>query len=161
MVLTGAAAASFAVARGAQSEMPLNQYPRIYRWFESSGICVCFWMWAVLGLRLARPRPPIRRLARQPGILACFISVCTIGLGCIQIGSFKYALTFNSLSALAVEMAIGTSYSLTIAWITLAITGQWRPVPDWFDRAGRVLCTYMLILFWLGRVAVGYVIKFS
>ena len=32
-------------------------------------------------------------------------------------------------------------YSLAVAgaWLALALSGRWRPEPDWLDRAGRVL----------------------
>jgi hypothetical protein len=160
MVLTGAAAASFAVARAAQNQQPFRYIPSIYRWIAPSGLCVCFWMWAVLGLRLARPRPPIRRLARQPGILACFISVCTFGLGCIQLGGYPTSITSNAMSAWTVQIANDTSSTVMIAWLTLAITGQWRPVPEWFDRAGRALGAYMLVVFLFGRIAISYALKF-
>jgi hypothetical protein len=163
MVLTGAAAASFAVARAAQRDTNFSHFPGIYRWVDSTAICTCFWMWSVLGLRLARPRPPIWRLARQPGILACFISLLSFGLGGIQVGSFPYQANFNfdALCNRVVEMARGTSWSIMIAWSTLAVTRQWRAVPDWFDRAGRLLGTYMIVVFFIANVVLAYVIKFS
>ena len=161
MVLTGAAAASFALARAAQGGMFFNQHASIYLWFESSGICICFWMWAVLGLRLARPRPPFRRLARQPGILACIISLFSYGLGCIQVGTYSYNAKLADVCGMALLLANGTSFPIMIGWFTLAITRQWQPAPDWFDRAGRVLALYMIVVFFFGRVVVDYVIKFS
>jgi hypothetical protein len=161
MVLTGAAAASFALARAAQRGMQFRQFPSSYRWLESSGICVCFWMWAVLGLRLARPRPPFHRLARQPGILACIVSLFSYGLGCIQVGTYSYTANFADVCEMALGNANATSFPIMIAWFTLAITRQWQPAPEWFDRAGRVLALYMIVVFFFGRVVLGYVIKIS
>jgi uncharacterized YccA/Bax inhibitor family protein len=160
MVLTGTTAVSFALARDAQHDLRARGYPEIYRWIESSGLCVTIWMWAILGLRLHRPRPRFWRLARQPGILACCISLSSFVLSSIQAGILSYEINSRGLSGVAVELANGTCYAILIAWLTLAITGQWRPTPDWFDRAGRALGVYMLVVFCFVRILAGYLFKF-
>jgi hypothetical protein len=161
VVLTGATAVSFALVRAAQHGLRARHYPVVYRWIESTGPCVLIWMWAVLGLRLFRPRPPLWRLARQPGILACLIALFGFGLSCIQAGALSYPTRADVWLALTVEMAHGVSYEILIAWFTLAITGQWRPTPDWFDRAARVLGTYMIVVFWFGPLVAAYLNKFA
>ena len=148
VVLTGATAVSFTVVRVAQHGLRADHYPAIYRLIESTGPCVLIWMWAVLGLRLSRPRPPLWRLARQPGILACLITPFSFGVSCIHAGALSYRSNAAVWSTLAVEIAHGISGEILIAWLTLAITGQWRPTPDWFDRAGRALGAYMTVVFW-------------
>ena len=42
--------------------------------------------------------------------------------------------------------------AVAAAWLTLALTGRWRPRPDWLDRAGRALGTFWIAivpLIWL------------
>jgi hypothetical protein len=160
VVLTGATAVSFAVVRAAQQGLRAHHYPEVYRWIESTGPCVLIWMWTVLGLRLFRTRPPIWRLARQPGILACLISLFSFGLACIHAGAFSLDMNATVWSTLAVEIAHGISGEILIAWLTLAITGQWRPTPDWFDRAGRALGVYMIAAFWFAPLVAAYLNKF-
>jgi hypothetical protein len=156
VVLTGATAVSFAVMRAAQHGLRADHYPPIYRWIASTGPCVLIWMCAVLGLRLFRPRPPLWRLARQPGILACLITLFSIGLSCIHAGALSDSTNAAAWSTLAVDIAYGISHQILIGWFTLAITGQWRPTPDWFDRAGRALGACMIVMFWFGPLVAAY-----
>ncbi len=106
---------------------------------------------ALLALRLRLPRP--RRCLRiwtQPGSLACLaIAIAT---------SISY---FGSLAGmLARDAPIGpppwlfinsqspirtAGTSVAAAWITLHLTGRWRPEPSWLDRAGRILGAVVLI----------------
>jgi hypothetical protein len=160
VVLTGASAVSFAVVRAAQQGLRAHHYPVIYRWIESTGPCVLIWMWAVLGLRLFRSRPPLWRLARQPGILACLISLFSFGLACVHEGALSFSTNAAAWATLAAEIAHATSHEILIAWLTVAITGQWRPTPDWFDRAGRALGFYMIGAFWFAPLVAAYLNKF-
>jgi hypothetical protein len=160
LVLIGATAVSFAVVRAAQHGLRAHHYFAVYRWIASTAPCVLIWMWAVLGLRLFRPRPPLWRLARQPGILACLITLFAFGLSCVHAGALAYSTNAAVWSTLPVEIAGGISGEILIAWLTLAITGQWRPTPDWFDRAGRALGTYMVVLFWFVPLVATYLNKF-
>jgi hypothetical protein len=161
VVLTGATAVGFTVVRAAQHGLRAHPYPAIYRWIESTGPCVLIWLWAVLGLRLFRPRPPLWRLARQPGLLACMITLFSFGLACIHAGALSYSMNATVWSTLLVEFAHGISGQILIAWFTLAVTGQWRPTPDWFDRAGRALGAYMIVVFWFAPLVAMYLNKFS
>ena len=149
------------IGAGRSARNARGHYPVIYRWVESTGPCVLIWMWAVLGLRLFRTRPPLWRLARQPGILACLVGLFGFGLSCIHAGALSYPTSADVWLALTVEIAHGISGEILIAWLTLAVTGQWRPMPDWFDRVGRVLGTYVIIVFWFGPLAAAYLNKFA
>jgi hypothetical protein len=53
------------------------------------------------------------------------------------------------------------SGQILIAWLTLAITGQWQSSPDWFDRAGRALGAYMIAVFWFAPLVAAYLNTFS
>jgi hypothetical protein len=105
----------------------------------------------ILGLRLRRPRPTLRRLTCQPGAVAAFAMVF-LGLGCFvnnritenTVGfyqpmqgrvTFEHWIYFFFKSGLSAA----SGYVVAIVWSLLVIGGRWRPEPGWIDRSGRVL----------------------
>lgn len=84
---------------------------------------------AWLVVRLRRPRPPLRRVWWQPGMLAAEAMAVTFGL------------------AMLVELAQPKGFGITVwvvtplmplpvAWSALALSGRWRREPGWIDRLG-------------------------
>ncbi len=110
---------------------------------------------SVLAIRLRRPRPPLRRLGRQPGFGACLAA--TIGLGVIGIfltvpGPNAYSrlppgLRVNTVAFPCIGAAVGAS------WAVMAVGGRWRPCPSWIDRAGRAIGVLWIIV--LGSYRLG------
>ena len=106
----------------------------------------------VLALRLRRPRPPIRRIARQPGASACFAAV-TYGL------SFDLDVVIHQTilwrwpgprphESRSIEQWIWFlteppsacfTFMIPIIWSILALGRCWHPEPGWIDRSGRLL----------------------
>jgi hypothetical protein len=125
---------------------------------------------AVLAVRLRRPRPPLRRLALQPGAAACAAAVGVVALETLgEAASMAYfewsrgylgatlrmagILTWWHVHVL-IWVAYPVSYAILAAWATLAISRRCRPEPSAIDRAGRFLgaCWVALaLLFWLNR----------
>ncbi|HEX8201705.1 MAG TPA: hypothetical protein VF590_14580 [Isosphaeraceae bacterium] len=118
---------------------------------------ICFaqpWTVALLALRLRRPRPPLRRLARQPGMVAG-AAVSLVLAVFAAAGALRVALGSSSSSAWAdfvsdfalwVEAFVPGS-AVAGAWLTLGLGRRWRPEPSWIDRAGRIVG-----LFWLAQI---------
>jgi len=124
------------------------------------------WTLAFLVLRLRRPRPRLRRLARQPGMAACvaampamaYASVWTpliaIKFGAIQRAWQKGFLPdarsffFSTYGDLVAFWVVG-------AWLTLALGCRWRSEPNWIDRLGTILG-----LAWIMVKAAPYVATF-
>ena len=76
---------------------------------------------AFLIVRLRRPRPPLRDVALQPGVVACWAIL------------IAFCVEQVAPSLLVYPVAI------PLAWAALAMSGRWRPEPGWIDRLGRLL----------------------
>jgi hypothetical protein len=85
-------------------------------------------------LRLRRPRPTLRRLIIQPGVVAA--TAIVFGLfwvtGWVQI---VFPDRLNSMTG--PWIAVGDT--VAIAWIVLAASGNWTIEPGWVDRLGVLL----------------------
>jgi hypothetical protein len=111
----------------------------------------------LLILELRHFRPPLRRLARRPGFVAC----CAVVVVMLLVGSMSFQDLRTGLAPGKdpwVEFQYDLGHCLTFshgqcgaavaaAWLTLALNGRWRPRPDWLDRAGRALG-----LFWIALI---------
>jgi hypothetical protein len=128
-----------------------------------------FWSFAGFLLRLCPPRPPLRRLTRQPGFIACgavstVITIRVTGFVAFWLRTalnnhylfgldYWDALTipFNRLAQGPIfsiadyagpyfsTTAFGASAAVTAAWLQLFASGRWRTEAHWLDRMGRML----------------------
>jgi hypothetical protein len=91
------------------------------------------WFLVFAAFRLRKPRPPLRVVALQPGMVALWAVIFHVALHIVFLtASGGYG------PDLWPEMALGCSV-LPIAWGVMKLTGRWRPEPTWIDRLGRVL----------------------
>jgi hypothetical protein len=117
------------------------------------------WSLAWLLLRLRRPRPRLRRLMRQPGMVACTASAVVLGIRLINHLSIAGLIACHYGGADAwgylddittqdempfVPSQIGCA--VAAAWAVQALGGCWRPERSWIDRMGRVLGWYWLAM---------------
>jgi len=103
-----------------------------------------------------KPRPPLRRLARQPGAAACLGAtaalliiaiwwVTTLATGRVVWAWRDAWLLPNGAAASATgtnwPLIYGDRVGFTVAgtWLALWLTSRWRPEPTWGDRLGRAL----------------------
>jgi len=114
------------------------------------------------GVRNLHFRPPLRRVARQPGFAAC----CAVAMAIALVGSMNFALLSNSYApaaplgvrvhdTLVSVLAFGHGQcgaAVAAVWLTLTLTCGWRPRPDWLDRAGRILG-----IFWIAIVPLTWI----
>ncbi|WP_435018656.1 hypothetical protein TA3x_000640 [Tundrisphaera sp. TA3] len=113
----------------------------------------------VFASRLMSPRPRWRRLARQPGFVACLAivpaGIIGLALTIIEVNRFS-AVAYPSggllakerlsvwLQTLSMTLAEPCGFAVAMAWSTQALVGGWRPKDDWVDRLGRVVgCTWV------------------
>lgn len=90
----------------------------------------------------------MRRLARQPGMVAC--SSATLAIAIALITPLILGATIGVENAHRRGFLIRTSqmvdhygryvpFSIEGAWVTLALCGLWRPERHWIDRLGTIL----------------------
>jgi hypothetical protein len=114
---------------------------------------------ALAGLRLRQPRPPLRKLARQPGMVACCAAILTLVLEVLGIILGELILPPNAVIARTIPPYVKLSLpegilhdvrgtvvlqanaggAVAAAWLILALIGAWRSEPSWIDRFGRAL----------------------
>jgi len=96
---------------------------------------------ALFILRLRRPRPRWRRLARQPGMVACCVATLILIFGILHIipinPSLLRSLPVSPRGSIFFRGDAG--FGVAGAWLILALGGCWRPEPRWIDRFGRAL----------------------
>jgi hypothetical protein len=97
------------------------------------------WSLGVLTMRLRPPRPRLRNLLRQPGLVASALG-SLIGTMHIAIAIYRYHRNMDySYRDLVILGSYPAGYSVAAAWVYLRITGRWRIERSWLDRAGRFL----------------------
>jgi hypothetical protein len=155
MILVAATAAGLAVAR-----LDLDYYGRspLTAWVWAVGPASCLfaaWSVALLGLRLRQPRPRLIQLARQPGFVACVVTVVAMG-----VGSAWALLKLRSLDVSWMpfhlywtDAVFWVRQAVAGAWLALIIGRLWRPKPSWIDRSGRLVGAYWVVCFVLGHLS--------
>lgn len=114
------------------------------------------WTPACLLMRLRSPRPSRRRLARQPGAMACLFatSVCAIEVGFLaarlawDADSYQWPRDYFKAVLLG-SFPLGAA--VATCWATLILGGRWAPEPTWIDRLGRLLgATWLVVVAFFG-----------
>jgi hypothetical protein len=104
---------------------------------------------ALLVIRLRRPRPRFRRLNRQPGFVACVAAGLTLLLcGATSLPLLAHGKDWVSFISYAPEVC----FAVVGAWLALALAGRWHTEPGWIDRMGLavgVLWIASNLLTWL------------
>ena len=133
-------------------------------WGVAVSLHACTWLvpfaaaWSLLLpiLRARPPRPPWRRVWRQPGMLACLAA----GLGLLwgaaayaAVSAIAWALPPRPLPPyhwlqhfLAHGLFVYVGVAVAVAWVSLLVSGRWRRPADALDRLGRVVGATWLII---------------
>jgi hypothetical protein len=118
---------------------------------------VVSWTVVISILRLRRPRPPFWRIARQPGTAACLAAIAGFAWAAASLaGSMLLDQVMlgrlNSVGQrwlwrfLVEEVFADIGLAVATSWTCLALTGCWRPAPDWIDRLGRAVGVSWLVI---------------
>lgn len=105
----------------------------------------------VLALSFRPPRPSSRRrLWSQPGVLACLIIAIVTTLTCLiaLAGAFSGGEPLENVSFWLIYCRWPLALPgpcIATAWVTLFLTGRWRPERSWIDRMGRLFGWIALI----------------
>jgi hypothetical protein len=168
MILVAASAVAFVIVRPIISGVFYRE-PRWIRYLAViiSGLVV--WTPTLLFLRLRSPRPPLRRLARQPGFAASLAGTSIIVLGALAVGLLAL-VRVSRRGAVGIRALLDTDFPIPVtdalwwvtvvlhfgavvgpaiigAWLLLAISGRRRPARGWIDPLGRVLGILWIVLF--------------
>ena len=117
---------------------------------------VLSWTLAWLILRHRRPRPPRRRLGRQPGMAACLASTVAMA------AALSWAITVDLLRgheifcwSFPLEASFYNGHAVLATWVVLAYGGLLRREPGWIDSTGMALGG-----FWVARMLVRFAALF-
>src|SRR5262249_42635116 len=102
---------------------------------------------AVLLMRLRRPRPRPRIVARQPGMAACCAAIIPMARTPIELARGNWRLASSSMHPFAwrssalplTEGGALTGLCVLAAWVALAVGGRRRAERGWIDRLGRLV----------------------
>ena len=92
----------------------------------------------LLAIRLRRPRPRWRRLACQPGFVACVAAAASLllcGLASLALLAADNLFIVRQLSI--VSYASGMLLLRGGAWLALVLGSRWRADPSWIERMDR------------------------
>jgi hypothetical protein len=151
MILVAAIAVGLALAKVAFSGCyPRRPIPAGFRGFFAIECghaavfpCVASLTIAFVPLRLRRPRPPLAHVMRQPGIIACCMSLLQLATGGVAVAT---SIGGTSLSNFAFFLSPVIGLSIAGAWAVLRLNGWWRPEPGWVDAMGRALGVSWIIM---------------
>jgi hypothetical protein len=184
MVLVAATAIGLSLARTYSQEALNNNlesyplFPKVLLSIWAAIVAVlpvpAMWSIALFGLGLRQPRPVLRRLVRQPGIVAAgavtlvaairlvgFITLIartpnnrfyTLGVSFFEAfavrisypGPTSAATLYNS--AYFASSAFGVSMAVAAGWLLLFVSGRWRSEPVWIERFGRALGVFWIAI---------------
>lgn len=113
------------------------------------------WTLSLIPIRQRFPRPRLRRLANQPGMIAtCAVGVSfvfaflRIGISLLVLGSHSFLLGIWIDEPL-LELAHAASYpglAVLASWATLLLGGRWYAEPSWIDGLGRFMGAYWIAI---------------
>jgi hypothetical protein len=119
---------------------------------------------ATLAMRVRRPRPRFRRIARQSGLVACMVALAVLLIiaswvalttltgqivkfsqHVVPMGQYDHrkrlagypSYPFSGQLLVACGDRIG--FAVARAWLALLLVGRWQSESTWLDRLGRAI----------------------
>ncbi len=122
---------------------------------------------ALVVIRFRRPQPSIRRLIRQPGMVADLAALATLAVN-LLLGSFQILMAATGQSGMSAPRFYANfallfcqtfqlgmvGIAVLVAWMVLALSGRWRWERGWLDRA-----EFGIGLAWVGLMGTDWVVK--
>jgi hypothetical protein len=111
-------------------------------------------------VRLRRPRPPWRWVARQPGTTAClgvliYQAIAVFIMAVWSIGQLRrnsglkvefFDQTAITMLELMGIMAAPVGVCVLVVWLLLAVQRGWRSERSWIDRLGRFVGVIWIVI---------------
>jgi hypothetical protein len=160
LILIAAVAVGLAIGRIPQNLNGSDDSPSLI----VMGLMSIYWtslmaMVSLIPLRLMTPRPPWRRVRRQPGFIAC----AAVAIGAVHralyfgVNCFWRPAVWANYNVLSLIASPSIGWIIISAWFVLAVSGRWRPEPSWTDRSGRVLAVAWIVRYLIHLVSGGVV----
>jgi hypothetical protein len=163
LILIAAIAVSFAVTRSVLQDPLLRWYlldkiSRVGVVHRLVTYVALIFTLSYFAIRLRRPRPPLREIFRQPGMIACSAVGVSIAFGFLLLLPRLVTILFGSVyPQTPLSQIVGFTVSNMLfahaiagAWLTLWLSGSWKAEAGWIDWLGRVLgCFWILSLFFV------------
>jgi hypothetical protein len=112
---------------------------------------------ALLASEFSLHRRQLREIFRCPGLAASGVTVLVTAMRIVHMLALNPAAlpNFRFMRFLDYGFFWPATHEIgegvIICWITLALTGCWRPEPSWIDRTGRIVGVVWIIGFALNR----------
>lgn len=167
LLVAGAGIGSWFARMLIVSELVVNPAPGRYAWatwIGASNLLMLGISLGIAGVRIRQPRPPIRRLGRQPGFLAevAVVSIVVLGTGLSVLDRMVFSgqigdetlvshLLFGYLISIGGPWNVG--FAVILAWVIGGLQGFRCGRADWVEWAGRFLGVLWLVL-WLAILSV-------
>jgi hypothetical protein len=111
------------------------------------------WTVLLVLLRMRSPRPPWRRIWRQPGMAACLAAlfgclwsvvvlmtlIASMELGVLPHPKKMITADLWAQKFLSDEVFMYAGLAVAAAWLVQFLTGRWRKPVDWVDCLGRIV----------------------
>lgn len=107
------------------------------------------WSAALIVIRMMPPRPPMRRIATQPGMTAACAALVAwsyVAVARLIPWSVKDGEPWDKLLSVAEDVPEAVLLGIACSWATLALGRRWRPEASWVDRLGRALAFAWIVL---------------
>jgi hypothetical protein len=121
---------------------------------------------AVFLVRFRRPWPPVRRIFREPGSIACFGAITVVLIEMVRVVVSHVTFVLDSVDASLTDFVreiastdfsdlLWSSYwdlpprigeTVGVLWLVLFVSGRWHSRPEWIDRLGRILGLFWVLI---------------
>ncbi|HWE36433.1 MAG TPA: hypothetical protein VG406_07700 [Isosphaeraceae bacterium] len=144
-------------------ENPQTKIRIILNYIDSLTLLLASLSTATFVLRLAPPRPSLRRVGHQPGWTASAVVVIVTALGVIErvfVNLVMYLRTEPSerhrfyfdwtdeLNRVMGKQMVMSSLAVAAIWAIQYLGRRWRPERSWLDRLGRLLGLLWIVVYW-------------
>jgi hypothetical protein len=113
---------------------------------------VAMWTLALIPIRLLGPRRSLRRLARQPGLMATSaVGVATVFAALqyligVTVWGWEYSAGMIGTEDTTAIVPALFGLAVLVSWMTLWVGRRWRAEPSWIDRLGRAFGAFWIVI---------------
>jgi hypothetical protein len=157
VILVAATAAGLTLARTGITAFGWGaSTDRIDRLAGGTRLVSCLALGLSVGLfpiRFRRPRPSLREISQQPGMIACSAVCLSVFIGAIVaiptiVLAFSKPVSYtHELKNILVSVMSNAhiAHSVAAAWMAQLLTATWRAEKGWIDQTGQTLGIFWIL----------------